>query len=495
MSALFESQTLTFSNSGGVYLATVAMFGLTAGQEYTVVFDGTEYRMTAVEMVQSGVHYIVLGNPNLVWLGDDNGDQFAVADAVELGTGYVSTKNAPTTHTVAIYEAVTVILPKTTKVFEYNSAFGCFSSHDLSPTFQLEAGKEYRVVWDSDDVVRVGLAFTNPNDGTECVYVGNPMAAGQTPNDDSFCIVHDVTNNYVHYFSLTQYDVHTIAIYQLEEADSDPGGEAPEEPDEPTEPEQPEGIILKDRNGKDVAYYGIETVTFDTTTEGKQQVYTKGVAVEGLEIVPDFSNGDMAVAAGIGELIRSAIIKDPTEEVIVDLNMADGDQIIVPTTDGKVISKVTVKKPDTFREENIAGGVNIGGLIGALAGAKFSCGKSGSGSSGSAQRTIEHGLGCVPDIIMAYSAIDFTSGTQYIKNIFAMSSALTDKIGHTQWRQIGAYNSPSASKIYMLGNWSSITDTDDTKVINSANAETFVLGSTTTYARGEMYWIAIGGLT
>ena len=178
-------------------------------------------------------------------------------------------------------------------------------------------------------------------------------------------------------------DMHRVGIYEVT-------GENPEEPDEPEAPQ--EGIVLKDRKGNDVAHYGIETVTFDTTTEGKQQTFTKGVAVEGLEIVPDFLGGDMAISAGDGVLVKSAVIHKPadlspenvrrgktiagidgdfigdTEEMTADLAMADGDQVIVPSADGKVISRVTVKKPETLVPENIAKDVEIGGVIGKFEG-------------------------------------------------------------------------------------------------------------------------------
>lgn len=43
-----------------------------------------------------------------------------------------------------------------------------------------------------------------------------------------------------------------------------------------------------------------------------------------------------------------------------------GDIVITPTQDGKVMSKVTVKKPETLVPENILSGVEIGGVTGEL---------------------------------------------------------------------------------------------------------------------------------
>lgn len=49
----------------------------------------------------------------------------------------------------------------------------------------------------------------------------------------------------------------------------------------------------------------------------------------------------------------------------VDLSMPDGDQVITPN-EGRVFSKVTVKKPDTLVAENIRKDINIGGVVGNL---------------------------------------------------------------------------------------------------------------------------------
>ena len=55
----------------------------------------------------------------------------------------------------------------------------------------------------------------------------------------------------------------------------------------------------------------------------------------------------------------------PEEEKTVDLNMASGNQVILPT-DGKAMSKVTVKKPWQLAPEYIRKGFTIGGVAGTL---------------------------------------------------------------------------------------------------------------------------------
>ena len=55
----------------------------------------------------------------------------------------------------------------------------------------------------------------------------------------------------------------------------------------------------------------------------------------------------------------------PEEEKTVDLNMASGNQVILPT-DGKAMSKVTVKKPWQLAPAYIRKGFTIGGVAGTL---------------------------------------------------------------------------------------------------------------------------------
>ena len=65
------------------------------------------------------------------------------------------------------------------------------------------------------------------------------------------------------------------------------------------------------------------------------------------------------------EEISGIPTKKPEEEKTVYLNMVNGDQVITPTA-GKVMSKVTVKKPATLKRSNIRNNVSIGGVVGIL---------------------------------------------------------------------------------------------------------------------------------
>ena len=150
-------------------------------------------------------------------------------------------------------------------------------------------------------------------------------------------------------------------------------------------------VVLKDRNGTETTYPDVETVELPTS-DGGTQIFTQGEAVENVPITLDLADGDQTVTAGDGVLVKSAVIQKPdtlvaenirsgvevagvvgnligdTEETTVDLAMADGDQVIEPSSEGKVLSKVTVTKPDTLTSENIRYGESIAGVEGSFIG-------------------------------------------------------------------------------------------------------------------------------
>lgn len=151
---------------------------------------------------------------------------------------------------------------------------------------------------------------------------------------------------------------------------------------------------LKDRDGKEQTY-NRDVITVPGTN-GEKLPFSYGEAQSEVPIELDFTDGDMEVTAGNGTLVKSAVIKKPTdlepenvryskkiggvvgtflgdtEEIIVDgdteLNFSEGDFVIKPTDETKVISKTTITKPINLTPENIAEGVEIAGIIGTMGG-------------------------------------------------------------------------------------------------------------------------------
>lgn len=155
-------------------------------------------------------------------------------------------------------------------------------------------------------------------------------------------------------------------------------------------------IVLYDRSGQPVIYKDADTLKTDTTVEGETTIFTHGVVMNDVKIPLDFSSGgDQAISVPDGYLVREATIIKPEalkpenikkdevvagvkgtlignmEEVTVDLDMAEGDQEIVPSTEDFLISKATIKKPDTLQGKNIVKDVVIGGVKGTHEGIKL----------------------------------------------------------------------------------------------------------------------------
>lgn len=151
-------------------------------------------------------------------------------------------------------------------------------------------------------------------------------------------------------------------------------------------------IVLKNKNGENVTYENVETVTFDTPVENEQAIFTYGQAVSGVELIPNFANGDQVIAETQGVLVKSGVIKKPAtllpenikngievagvtgnfegnglENVPIELNLANGNQTVT-APDGYMVKSAIIQKPETLVPENIAEGVEIAGVVGRFQG-------------------------------------------------------------------------------------------------------------------------------
>lgn len=146
-------------------------------------------------------------------------------------------------------------------------------------------------------------------------------------------------------------------------------------------------VKLLKYDGTEQQYPGVERVQL-ATVGGGTAIFSYGEAVEGIEISPDFSGGDMTVDAPAGTLVKSAVIKRPdtlipenipqginiggvegskvipiSVEKEIFLDFSDGDMEVTPES-GKSFSKVTIPVPENLVPENIPAGINIGGVDG-----------------------------------------------------------------------------------------------------------------------------------
>lgn len=245
---------------------------------------------------------------------------------------------------------------------------------------------------------------------------------------------------------------------------------------------------------------------------------------EEIEVELDMADGDQVILPSEdGKVISKAIVAKPdalapenirfgvnlagiegkytgaeAEEVAVDLDFSEGDMVIAPEED-KVFSTVKIPKPDTLIPENIAEGVDIAGIVGALTGG----GKVAMGNFVSSTTdivTVEHGLGVIPDVIFIYTLAVFTSVSptyRDLKDSFTVSEAFFKKTG---WKKIFSHTCEDTSDTITLRHVNSqfLDGVGQYAPINSANDKTFCVGNDlyrTSPTSAVYYWLAIGGLT
>lgn len=246
-------------------------------------------------------------------------------------------------------------------------------------------GEEYTVVIDSVSFPTMGgvLTQTSGDDTATFYYIGNPFMLELPDVEDTgehfvavTMVMGEMSMSQMVWDDPSGQLTHTVGIYK---------GAA----------QVGTSIVLKDRNGNDVTYEGIETITFDKPNNEGTATFTLGVEQKGLEVELNLKDGDQTVKADSGHLLKSLIIKKPeslkssnirkgenvcgedgefigdTEEVTVGesdgaipLDFTGGDQEIFPSADGKVLSKVIIEKPAGLKPENIAKDVVIGGYVG-----------------------------------------------------------------------------------------------------------------------------------
>lgn len=274
------------------------------------------------------------------------------------------------------------LIEETVIGFEYNEEVGAFSANfNPSPFVPIE-GETYKIVWDNTEWSCVAF---NVDSEPDLTFLGNTYALGGPDTGEPFFYSCLKNGDGATLFTFDSQSTHIITIYQ----------EAADEIDS-------EAIILKNRDGVDIAYSGVDTVKFNKV-DGSTQTFIRGEVVEDMPIEVDFSEGNQTINAPAGILVKSAIIQKPEnlipqnivkdieiagvvgmkdiptgEATTINLDFSDGNMSVLP--DGnKLFSKVDIPKPNNLTPENIALGIDVAGVVGTLA-AGGSGGGSGSGS-------------------------------------------------------------------------------------------------------------------
>lgn len=317
------------------------------------------------------------------------------------------------------------LVEETTIGFEYNEELGAFyANFNPSPFVPIE--EAYKVIWDG--VEWPCIAF-NVEGQPDHIFLGNTYALGGPNSGEPFFYSSLKNGDGATLFTFDSQPTHTIAIYQ----------EIADEIDN-------EAIILKNREGVDVAYSGVDTVKFNKA-DGGTQTFIRGEVVEDMPIEVDFSGGNQIINAPAGILVKSAIlqkpqnlipqniVKDveiagvvgakeiPTEiSTTINLDFSSGDMIIIPE-EKKVFNSVEIIRPTNLLPNNIKKGEIIAGITGTLE-STSSGGSGGSGEEGSErpklnQPTVQLTSGTYDDTIKITNPTSnglFAAGIDYYIN-------------------------------------------------------------------------------
>lgn len=415
--------------------------------------------------------------------------------------------------------AKTILMEEQELGFVLDADMGLYVAH-LSPApFLPEVGETYTVVWDGTEYECVALDGSALAEG--CVLIGNASVFGLPGNEEPF-VFGGQADSRTDFLSLTDTaeTIHRISVYQTVAA-------------------VPSATVkIKGYSGAELEYQDVPKVYLaapESTVEAPVLVpFTYGEALEDVEIVPDFSAGDMAVTVPEGYLARSAVVKKPetlaaenikkdvvvagvtgdyesvpeTEEVTMEADFSAGDMVIQPS-EGKYLSKATIPAPATLIPENIAEGVDVAGIIGTLAAGsnvKIASGSGGASTSDTVTETItiEHGLGAVPDLIMIYNGMmGYGAGTStyVLHRAIGMSKAIRKLLSSYAAAQAAErYVAKSTNSFTMYNNMSTtdITTTSSTTsdaYIHNATETTFQIGNSYAKIFGRSYsWVAIAGI-
>lgn len=248
------------------------------------------------------------------------------------------------------------ILPEQEIEFAMHPDYGLHFAEIYPPVFSLVEGEGYTVRWD-------GVAYTcqaGPLEfmGMTWQVIGNKALLGGEDTGEPFGIGSTVDSSGALYSNV---------MATTDTAERHTVGIALGEIREP-------GILLADHNGERINFGFPERLRVDTT-EGETEDY-----------------------------VRSGLLPEVVEKT-VELDFSGGDMAVTPEA-GQVFSGVNIPTPAGLIPENIAEGVSIAGILGAMAaGGKIKFEEGGFLGTDAAV-TVSHNLGCVPDIaVIVVSAI------------------------------------------------------------------------------------------
>lgn len=233
------------------------------------------------------------------------------------------------------------IIEQQTLDFAYDENVGVFCCHRSSGFLFLADGESYIVEWDGQEYPCTAVTVALDN---TVQALGNVDALAGGNNGMPFVICSNPETGGTSIMVLDQEAAHTVAIYQevADEVPTVPGVD----------------ILLRDRNGNEIAYPGVNYIKVPTVDGGAQ-----GYAAYDPETLKPENLMDGVTVGGV---VGTRVIPEPVP-VTVEPDFSEGDMVVTPDA-GKVFSGVTVTKPENLRPEIIAKDEVVAGIVGALEG-------------------------------------------------------------------------------------------------------------------------------
>lgn len=243
-------------------------------------------------------------------------------------------------------------------------------------------------------------------------------------------------------------------------------------------------IVLRDRNGNHLNFYGAEYL---------DAVFPDGTEIPYAAYAPEtLTPENLASGVTVGDVVGTMSAPILLEDLPIELNFSGGNQSVA-APDGYAVKNAIIQQPANLVPANIAEGVDIAGIVGALAAGgkdvKMSAGK----FTTTGVVTVEHGLGVTPDMIWAFGLTTLATDSG-LRSIFGTTFEVREQCGLESWFvQHGCYYTKGVLGVYIKN--ASITKVDSANPLNSANETSFIIGTANYPCKMEMYWLAIGGLT
>jgi hypothetical protein len=175
------------------------------------VLGNRSYLQGEVDIVQDPfiIYYIPANNYCVVMSTEDTSAQehtFRIYqdNLQKLDEKYLSIINNPN----SLEELFSEVL-----LFRYNDYFNAYCHTINYALFNIVDQQSYTIEWEDKQYQRTSFAFTAA-DGASCVGIGNTLVSGGENNGDEFAIVHDYTNNLLHFLSLDEDAYHKVKVYK-----------------------------------------------------------------------------------------------------------------------------------------------------------------------------------------------------------------------------------------------------------------------------------------